>query len=684
MTSSPRSPLLSVQDLTVGIGSGADAIDIVSELSIELAAGETLAIVGESGCGKTTAALSLIGLQPSAMSVRSGSVRFDGVEMTDMSEREYRRLRGGPMAMVFQDPMSSLNPLRRVGNQIGEALRIHQPGLSRSARAERVTELLRDVGIPDPDRRATQYPHEYSGGMRQRAMIAMAIANQPRLLIADEPTTALDVTMQAQIIELLVEAKETLDAALLLVTHDLGLVSELADRVVVMYSGRVVEQGPVDQILHNPQHPYTVGLLDSIPRLGGGERVLVPIPGQAPVSSMRPTGCAFHPRCSIGHDRPECHTALPELSATAESAEHRAACFFAGEATQSTTAARGARSLEQGSEPLLTIEDLHVQFPVHDGVLRRRVGTVRAVDGIDLTVATSETVAIVGESGSGKTSLARAIVGLNDIESGSILVEGLGNVVGKTDDPRFRQRVQLVFQDPFASLNPRMTLGSTIAEPLHVHGLTERSKTGERVSELLQLVGLPASTATRYPHELSGGQRQRIGLARALALMPDLIILDEPVSALDVSIQAQILALLGRLRDELGLAYVLIAHDLALVEQIADRVAVMYFGRIVELGTVAEVLGDPQHPYTRALIASTPGLETAGTVVRGEPPSPIAPPTGCAFRSRCTSAIDQCAEIDPALLPGPNGALVACIRSHEISTKSAAMSAPPDQAGDRQ
>ena len=668
MTARSSDALLSVRDLSVGVGVGDDAVDIVADVSLDVRAGETLAIVGESGCGKTTAALSMMGLQPPEMTIRGGSIRFDGTELTDLGARDYRRLRGGPVAMVFQDPMSSLNPLRKVGNQIGEALRIHQPRLPRAERRSRVVELLAQVGIPDPERRADQYPHEYSGGMRQRAMIAIAIANQPRLLIADEPTTALDVTVQAQIIELLLEAKRSLDAALVLVTHDLGLVGELADNVAVMYSGRVVEQGPAAEILDNPSHPYTVGLLDSVPQLGTRHRLLVPIPGQAPSPAQRPDGCAFRPRCSVGAHRDTCRSAIPELEPVAEASGHHTACFFAGEAVARVHVDRSERIVGAADTPLLDVRDLHVTFPVTAGVFRRSAGEVRAVDGVDLTVAPSETLAIVGESGSGKTSLARAIVGLNDVASGSVSVDGLGDVVGRTDDRRFRRRVQLVFQDPFASLNPRMTLGAIIGEPLVVHGIASGQAARRRVAELLELVGLPAAIATRYPHELSGGQRQRIGLARALALEPDLLILDEPVSALDVSVQAQILALLQHLRDELGLAYILIAHDLALVEQLADRIAVMYYGRFVEEGDVDRVLGDPNHPYTRALIASTPGHDRAGDGhAHGEPPSPLSPPSGCSFRARCVHAVARCSEVDPMLEPAPNGARAACIRVDEIA-----------------
>jgi peptide/nickel transport system ATP-binding protein len=666
--------LLAVDGLTVSVQGAVDPVDIVSEVSLDVAVGETLAIVGESGCGKTTAALSLMGLNPPAMRIRAGSVRFDGIELTELTERDYRRLRGGPMAMVFQDPMSSLNPLRKVGHQIEEALHIHDRSLTRAHRRERAVGLLRSVGIPDPARRADQYPHEYSGGMRQRAMIAIAIANQPRLLIADEPTTALDVTVQAQVIELLLEAKRSLGAALVLVTHDLGLVGELADRIAVMYSGRVVEQGPAAEVLERPQHPYTVGLLRSVPRLGVRQDALVPIPGQAPLPTRRPSGCSLHPRCSLGVDLPQCASELPRLTDVDGSPNHVVACFRAGQPVPEVEVPVALSRRAGHRVPLLSVRGLRVEFPVRHGVLRRQIGAVRAVDGVDLDIDAAETVAVVGESGSGKSTLARAIVGLADITAGSIEIEGHGDVAGGTRDRQFRRSVQLVFQDPYSSLNPRMSLGATVGEPLKVHGSADNSERRARIEALFQLVGLDPSMADRFPHELSGGQRQRIGLARALALDPDLVILDEPVSALDVSVQAQILTLLAQLRAELGLAYLLIAHDLALVEQIADRVAVMYFGRIVEIGTVDEVLGAPMHPYTRALIRSTPGSGRAdldAEEVIGEPPSPITPLVGCSFRSRCPSAVSACAEVEPVLEPAPNGAMVACLRVDELYVSAA-------------
>jgi peptide/nickel transport system ATP-binding protein len=674
-------PLLSVRNVRIGVGEGDDAFDIVEDLSLDVVEGETLAIVGESGCGKTTAALSLLGLNPPGMTIRGGSIRFDGNELTTMSARAYRRLRGGPMAMVFQDPMSSMNPLRKVGTQISEALRIHQPRLVRREVRERVHELLRSVGIPDPIRRAQQYPHEFSGGMRQRAMIAIAIANRPRLLVADEPTTALDVTVQAQIIELLLDAQETLGAALVLVTHDLGLVAELADRVAVMYAGRLVEVNETRTLLHEPQHPYTVGLLDSVPSLGTARREFAPIPGQAPLPQNRPSGCAFHPRCALGSDDERCRSERPELIELGSGA---AACYYPGQqgARTAALATEWTRTGEK-TAPLVTIRDLHVEFPLRSRVLRREAGRVRAVDGVDLTVERGEIHAVVGESGSGKTTLARAVVGLSPVTAGTIELEGLGDIAGRRRNADVPRRIQLVFQDPYASLNPRMTLGAIVGEPLRVHDVVDKAERSARVAELFELVGLSASMRSRYPHELSGGQRQRIGLARALALDPDLIILDEPVSALDVSVQAQILALLARLRRELDVAYLLIAHDLALVEQIADRVSVMYFGRIVETGTIDQVFGDPRHPYTRALIASTPsitrGLDDRLPRAAGEPPSPLDPPEGCSFRTRCPEVIDACASTDPALRPTPSGALAACIRVDELEAVPVQISASAEE-----
>ena len=663
------SELLSVRGLTVGVGTGPSAVDIVEQLDLDIAPTETLALVGESGCGKTTAALTLMGLQPPSMSVRHGSVRFDGTEITDLKGGELRRLRGGAMAMVFQDPMSGLNPLRRVGRQIAEAVRIHQSRVPRSAARAQAVDLLERVGIHDARRRAEQYPHEFSGGMRQRAMIAMAIANGPRLLIADEPTTALDATVQAQVIDVLLQAKRSTGAALLLVTHDLGLVGELADRVAVMYAGRLVEIAAATNVLDHPQHPYTVGLLESVPRLGTRDVALLPIPGQAPLAGARPPGCPFHPRCVVGRDRERCRTERPMLPGTDV---HPAACHYPGELQTSITSPRRRTAVGERSEVLLRVRGVRVEFPVRRGLTRRSVGRLRAVDDVDIDISRGETVAVVGESGSGKTTLARALVGLTDVDAGTVELDGFGEVLGRTDEAIFRRRVQLVFQDPYASLNPRMRLASIVGEPLRVHGkVRSRAAIDARVTELFDLVGLDASMRSRYAHELSGGERQRVGLARALALRPDLVILDEPVSSLDVSVQAQILALLEQLRAELHLAYLLISHDLAVVERIADRVVVMYLGRIVESGAAVDVFGTPGHPYTRALIASTPGQQRSlgdAAAPRGELPSALDAPGGCAFRSRCPHAISACATTVPGLQPAVTGTNVACIRADDLAT----------------
>ncbi|MGW1049745.1 dipeptide ABC transporter ATP-binding protein [Streptomyces sp. NPDC002586] len=561
------SPLLEVTGLDVDF----DGTAAVRDVRLTLERGEVLGLVGESGSGKSATALAVLGLLPGNATTR-GSIRFDGTELLGASERELTRIRGGRIAMVFQDPLSAFTPVHRIGDQIAEAVRAHRDVSREQARA-RAVDLLDLVGIPEPALRARAFPHEFSGGMRQRAMIAMAMAAGPDVILADEPTTALDVTIQAQILDVLRTAQRETGAAVLLVSHDLGVIAGLADRVAVMRDGRIVEQGPATEVFHRPSAPYTRQLLAAVPRIDTQRR------------PERPSG-----------------------------------------------------------EPVLKVRGLTRTFPVHaGGLIRRRTGTVYAVDGVDLDIRRGETLALVGESGSGKSTTLFELLELAAPEGGT--AELFGERLGTLTKDRvraLRRRIQIVFQDPMASLDPRMPVGDIIAEPLRTQG-ADKASVARRVPELLAQVGLDPGHADRFPHEFSGGQRQRVGIARALSVGPELLVLDEPVSALDVSVQAEVLDLLRRLKRELGLAYLFVSHDLAVVRNIADRVSVVYLGRTVEAGPVDEVFARPRHPYTQALLSAVPVPDPARERERrrgrillpGDPPSPTLRYDGCRFRARC-------------------------------------------------
>ncbi|MDQ3987973.1 MAG: ABC transporter ATP-binding protein [Actinomycetota bacterium] len=645
-------PVLAVDDLTVSFPSESGRVRAVRGLSYEVAPGEVLGIVGESGSGKSVSSLAVMGLLPPQARI-SGSIRFQDEEMIGRSDAAMSRIRGKRLAMIFQDPLSALTPVYTVGDQLAEALRTHAKGMSRAAAASRAAELLDLVGIPNATARAASFPHEFSGGMRQRAVIAMAIANDPDLIIADEPTTALDVTVQAQVLEVLATAREVTGAGIMVITHDLGVVAGFADRVMVMYAGRAVEAGPVDRIYYHPRMPYTLGLLGSIPRLDAAEKQpLVPIEGQPPSLVALPPGCPFAPRCPLVIDA--CHEAEPPLEPVDGMADHTAACIRTGELAAPDADAITIFGVEAPPESplagvprerrdvLLAVSDLQRHFPVTKGtLLRRRVGTVHAVDGVSFDVREGETVALVGESGCGKTTTLMEVLGLEQPQAGSVQVLGRDLAgLDRATRKAVRRNVQVVFQDPMASLDPRLPVSDILAEPLETHGV-EAATVRRRVTELLDLVGLPRDAASRYPAQFSGGQRQRIGIARALALEPKLILLDEPVSALDVSIQAGVINLLDELKARLGLAYLFVAHDLSVVRHIADRVAVMYLGKIVESGTIADVFDAPQHPYTQALLSAIPVPDPEKErrreriLLTGDLPTPTDPPSGCRFRTRC-------------------------------------------------
>ncbi|PWJ48136.1 peptide/nickel transport system ATP-binding protein [Quadrisphaera granulorum] len=658
-------PLLSVDDLHVSFRRG--AVPAVRGVSYHVDQGEFLGIVGESGSGKSVSSLAVMGLLPASAQI-TGSIRLGGKELLGLSDRRMSALRGSDVAMVFQDPLSALTPVFTIGRQIAEALTLHDRRLSAHAARTRAEELLRLVGLPTPARQLDRFPHELSGGMRQRVMIAMAIANDPKLIIADEPTTALDVTIQAQILDLLQKAREVTGAAVVLITHDLGVVAGNADRVAVMYAGRIVEEAPVHDLFASPVMPYTVGLLRSMPTLGAhrGAR-LVPLVGRPPAPGSLDAGCPFAPRCPAAEDR--CRTSEPPLALVPE-VGHAAACVRASEIA-SGQLPRGevfpvpeaAEHVERVSAepPVLEVSDLRRTYPLIKGrFLRQRAGTVKAVDGVSFTVRAGTTLGLVGESGCGKTTTVQQVLELAGAESGTIRVTGLNTAdLSKTQRLSLRKDVQVVFQDPMAALDPRMTVADIVAEPLTVHGISP-DEIERRVLAALADVGLDPSHADRYPHEFSGGQRQRIGIARALVVHPKLLVLDEPVSALDVSVQAGVINLLSDLQEQRGLSYLFVAHDLAVMRHVADDLAVMYLGRVVEHGPADALFNDPRHPYTRALLSAVPVPDPTAEarreriLLQGDLPSPLDEITGCRFAARCPlkpllSAAQQtrCASEDP-------------------------------------
>jgi peptide/nickel transport system ATP-binding protein len=602
--------LLQVKDLRVGFTTDAEDVAAVRGMTFDVQPREVVALVGESGAGKSATAMAVVGLLPEYAQV-SGSVRLHGDELIGLDDQRMSRIRGRVIGTVFQDPMSALTPVYTVGDQIAEALRVHQRDLSRKAAGARAVELLDLVGISQPQRRAGSFPHELSGGERQRVVIAIAIANDPDLIICDEPTTALDVTVQAQILDVLRTARDVTGAGVLIITHDLGVVSEFADRALVMYAGKAVETAPVGDLTRSRVMPYTVGLLGSVPRLDAaqGSR-LVPIPGAPPSMAALPPGCPFAPRCPMVVD--DCLSAEPELVSVAP--DHTAACIRTDDvAGRSAADVYGISTapVDAAADPdapvVLRVDHLVRTFTLTKGaVFRRQIGEVRAVDGVSFELRQGQTLGIVGESGSGKSTTLHEVLELTAPQSGSI--EVLGHDVATLDRQSrraLRGDLQVVFQDPVASLDPRLPIFDALAEPLTANGF-DKKRVDERVAELLSTVGLRRQDASRYPAEFSGGQKQRIGIARALALQPKILALDEPVSALDVSIQAGIINLLLDLQERFGLSYLFVSHDLSVVKHLADRLVVMYKGSIVESGDAAEVFARPQHEYTRQLLAAVP------------------------------------------------------------------------------
>jgi peptide/nickel transport system ATP-binding protein len=605
--------LLEVTDLTVTFPTDAELVTALRGMTFHVNPGEVVALVGESGAGKSASAMAVVGLLPEYAEV-SGSIRLHGNELIGLSDQKMSAIRGKAIGTVFQDPMSALTPVYTIGDQVAEAIEIHQRDSTRRAARARAVELLELVGIAQPERRARSFPHELSGGERQRVVIAIAIANDPDLLICDEPTTALDVTVQAQILEVLKTARDVTGAGVLIITHDLGVVAEFANRALVMYAGKAVETAPVADLYRDRRMPYTVGLLGSVPRLDAPQGArLVPIPGAPPSMATLPPGCPFAPRCPLAID--DCRAAEPELLEVGTN--HRAACIRTEYVTGRTAAdIYGISTEPPAAQPaadapvVLRVQDLVKTYKLTKGVVfRRQVGEVRAVDGVSFELQQGRTLGIVGESGSGKSTTLHQILELTVPQSGSIEVLGADLA---TLDARARRALrgdlQVVFQDPVASLDPRLPVFDVLAEPLQANGF-DKSRTDERVAELLGIVGLRREDASRYPAEFSGGQKQRIGIARALASQPKILALDEPVSALDVSIQAGIINLLLDLQERFGLSYLFVSHDLSVVKHLAHHLAVMYKGTIVEQGDGEQVFTNPQHEYTRRLLAAVPQPE---------------------------------------------------------------------------
>lgn len=631
-TATSGAPLLEISELHVSFPSEEGRVEAVRGVDYTVSEGEVLAIVGESGSGKSVSSLAVMGLLPDQARV-TGSIRLRGRELLALDDKQLSTLRGSSVSMVFQDPLSALTPVYRVGDQVAEALLAHS-NMSKADAAQRAVELLDLVGIPDPELRATAFPHEFSGGMRQRVVIAMAIANNPALIICDEPTTALDVTVQKQILNLLRTARDITGAGVVMITHDMGIAATIADRVAVMYAGRVVETSSTTDLFQAPRMPYTVGLLGSIPRMDGPARTpLIPIAGAPPAMHTLPRGCSFAPRCPVSVD--QCHDTDPPLAEIDEG--HRAACIrtdevgpsqlfdayrrqvagttgsaepdtAAQEARPDTTAPEAPAGITAAeTEVVLRVTDLVKVFPIISGVVfRRRKGEVRAVDDISFEIRSGRTLALVGESGSGKSTTLTQIMDLVRPQAGSIEVLGRDTgALSRTEKRNLRRRMQIVFQDPTASLDPRLPVFDAIAEPFRIAG-RDKAEIARRVPKLLDQVGLRPEHADRYPADFSGGQKQRISIARALALDPQLLVLDEPVSSLDVSIQAGVLNLLRDLQAEYGLSYLFVSHDLSVVRNLAHDIAVMYRGKIVESGPAEQIFDDPRHEYTRSLIEAVP------------------------------------------------------------------------------
>ena len=660
-----NTPLLQIKDLHTDIEIRSGVVRALSGVDLHVNPGETLGIVGESGSGKTMTALSLMGLLPQGGKVSSGSIILDGQDLTKMPLHLKRKMRGTKVGMIFQDPLTSLNPTMKIGLQVCEPLRVHEKLSKREALA-RAVEILKRVGMPRPEVVINNYPHQLSGGMRQRVMIAMALVCKPRILIADEPTTALDVTTQMQILDLIDELRDEYQMGVILITHDLGVVAGHTDRVAVMYAGRIVETAPTKTLFTEPKHRYTSSLMAALPEraLAAGTK-LFSIPGAPPSLTNLPVGCRFAARCLWATN--ECRAGYPDLSGDDT---HTFSCFHPVQEGDESPAALQAKLDTQkngdeagaqqaplvSSKVLLDVKEASREYEsAGSGFFKRDKGVVSAVDRVSITVKKGETYGLVGESGCGKSTMGRLIAGLERPSGGAIELDGrdLATLKGR-DAVTIHRDVQMMFQDSYAAMDPRMRIDQILAEPMSIQKTGNARQIAERIMEIIEQVGLTEEILDRYPHEFSGGQLQRIGFARSLTLAPDLIVADEPVSALDVSVQAQVLNLMKDLQAEMGLSYLFISHDLAVVQYMADRIGVMYLGRIVEEGPAKEVVENPKHPYTKALIDSIPvpdpefSHDDRAIKLTGEPPSAVNPPEGCRFRPRCPFAGEEC-KIQPAL-----------------------------------
>ncbi len=656
--------LLQIKNLKTILHTSTEPVHAVDGLTLQIQKGETFALLGESGCGKSMTALSIMRLLPEAGEIISGSIELDREDLLQKSEASMRNIRGKHISMIFQEPMLSLNPVLTVADQIKEVLKRHL-NLRGIELQERIIEILHQVGIPDATRRMNEYPFQFSGGMKQRVMIAMALACEPSLLIADEPTTALDVTIQAQILDLMRKLQRNKDMAILLITHDLGVVAEMADRIAIMYAGEIIETTVRDKFFNSPAHPYSKKLFAALPRGSKRGQGLAMIKGNVPSLSSKFTGCRFANRCECAWDL--CRTTIPEWSEIATG--HKVRCHLYGgdieENVKTQSVAEGSTPEiapvfqdTTGSSALLNVNNLKVHFPIYRGLIKRVVGSIKAVDGVSFSISQGRTLALVGESGCGKTTVGKSILQLIAPTAGSVQYDGT-ELVGLERKKLRRKRAefQIIFQDPYSSLNPRMRIIDILKEGMNALNIKDNTGLGnginkidfsgsEKIDLLLKHVGLPPESKWRYPHEFSGGQRQRIAIARTLVVNPNLLICDEPTSALDVSVQAQILNLLKELQNDFDISYLFITHNISVVEYLADEVAVMYLGKIVEYGSVDEVLNSPKHPYTQALLSAVPVIKSESNrkIIRlhGDLPSPANPPSGCHFHPRCPKAMPIC------------------------------------------
>jgi peptide/nickel transport system ATP-binding protein len=648
--------LLEVKGLRTWFGNNDAPFRVVDGVSFNIRRGETFALLGESGCGKSMTALSLLRLNPHPASrIVSGEVLLNGDNLLPLAETEMEKIRGRRVSMIFQEPQSSLNPVLSVGQQIAEVLKWHFDA-DKQTIYQRSIELLTSVGIPDPHQRIKEYPHQLSGGMKQRVMIAIALAGEPELLIADEPTTALDVTIQAQILDLLKDIQQKTGMAILLITHDLGVVAQMADHVAVMYAGQVVETARREQFFADTRHPYTRKLFEALPSDRKREQKLTVIKGSVPPLNQPFNCCRFADRCDFAWQH--CHDAEPRWL---EDNGHGVRCHLFDEAVTAETVVPDIKvsssklsDVVPADKALLQVDRLKVHFPIKKGILQRTVGHVKAVDDISLDLRTAETLALVGESGCGKTTVGKGILQLVPVTQGEVSYAGKKLTrLSERELKSARSSLQIIFQDPFSSMNPRMTVSQVIEEGMLSKAGKDAAERERKIDELLERVGLRPDIKHRYPHEFSGGQRQRICIARALAAEPEVIICDEPTSALDVSVQAQILNLLRDIQHEFGLSYLFITHNIAVVDYLAHRVAVMYLGRVVEEGRRDEVLNNPKHPYTQALLAAVPKIDAVSqresVKLEGELPSPANPPQGCHFHQRCPHVMPKCREAYPDL-----------------------------------